>query len=198
MFYFFNKNYYLDNIFSLIEKNKKPKIVFCDYNVLISQNETLNEHTSMFNNYFHKFLINEYTLEFLVFSDKQNPKSMEDGFVINNLLDSVYSQSVFNINFFKEKKYRVNRINNIFQMHDPQNDFLYSLCKDDFYYKPYNNPLEIYLLFSSTIDVIDFVLRFKIPENIHIILYNTSFNYLKEYENKIFEFINNILQIKKE
>lgn len=198
MFYFFNKNYYLDNIFDLIEKQQTPKIIFCDYNVLINQNETLNENTSMFHDYFYKFLTNEYTLEFLVFSDKYTPKNMEDGFVINNLIDSIYSQSIFNINFFKEKKHDIDRINNIFKINKEQNDFIYSLCKDDFYYKPYNTPLDIFLLFSSAIEVMDFVLRFKIPKNVHIILYNTSFNCLREYEKKIFEFINNILQNKKE
>lgn len=197
MFNFFTKNTTLDTIIDLINSNNDPKIVFCDYNVLINNN-ILNEHTSMFFTTFKNFFKKENLLEFIIFSNTNTAKNMEDGFLINNLLDIIYEQSIFNISFFKTNRKNIDFINNIIHINNniDQNDFLYNLCLDDFYIKPFNKPLKIYLILSSLKDVLDFILRYKIPPHVSIILYNTNFNFLNEYENKIFEFINNIIQPK--
>lgn len=197
MFIFLNNLTSLDTIIGIINSNNNPKIVFSDFNFFINKRNELNEHTSMFDISFKKFLSEDKLLEFIVFSNTHTPKQMEDGFIVNNLLDSIYNQSIFNINFFKENRHNIDTINNLVYINNiDQNKFLYSLCMDDFYSKPYSEALHIYILFASVKDVIEFVLQYKIPKNVSIILYNTKFNYLKEYEEQIFEFINNIIKYK--
>lgn len=198
MFKYFSKNYDLDDVLIFINKhsNSKPKIIISDYNFFIDDKQTKRSNTDVFKTMYDDIVQNELTLEFIIIDNKNTAKYMENGFKLNHMLETIYNKNILNTFFFNKYYNFFDSLNNIFYINSSlkKKHFLLSeLIKDPFYNTSFSSPIPIFLLFSSLIEVIDFVFTYTISKNVYIIIYSDD-NYKKKYINEIFNILNKIVK----
>lgn len=183
MFKYFSIDSDLIEVISYIEiqSYKKAKVFFSQYGALIN-NFAIRSSNDECLDKFNSIIQDDLTREIFIFDTQISLSTMQQTLENNNMFESICKRSIINKTFFKTHSSKLDRINNVSFIKnglETQASLLVKLVNDTFYHSSYLDPILIFILFSSLNDALDFILRFKIPKNIHIIVY-TSHAYLNE------------------
>lgn len=193
MFKYFNCNNTLTDVFNAVnrEANDKPKIIISDYNTLIDKKISKRDtEDDIVLKEFSDLIQDQLTLEFIVFDNKYTVEDMEDGFDLNNMIDTMYSQNILNKDYFYTYEQHLDSNRNIcfVKGDNKKKNFLLNALIDDKFYKSFDIPIKTFVMFSSILDTIEFLLKYKINNNVCIILFELE-------KNSKLQFYKDILQV---
>lgn len=165
--------------------NKNPKLIISEYNCLIDNRMSKrdDEDDLFVKPVFEKLVNDSKTIEFKIIDNKFTLEDMKDGLKVNDFYSLIVSQDEIKFNFLEDYRSVITSEGNIWSVeldNYRKNNLIYAYINEE----PFQN-VDIYILFSTFIDAVSFLLVNDIKQNVHVIVFDIHSHYNEKLKSDI-------------